>query len=76
MTNYCDNRNKCHDPIEIGEDESALLWYCRECHQTGVIYKDLRGVPDNVEYARVYKRLILQGSDDLLYRYYPQHLRI
>lgn len=71
----CDNKSKCHNVEVIGEDNSAIRWYCNECHECGTIYKDWRGVPDNIEYSRVFKRLILQGGDDLLYRYYPHHLK-
>ena len=72
----CDNTRAAHDPQIIGEDDNALRVQCRECKTIEVIRKDWRGVPENRQYARFYKRDILQGNDNLLYKYYPQHLNV
>jgi hypothetical protein len=72
----CDNTSNCHDPETIGEDSSALRVHCKNCHATIVIRKDPNtGAPEKKQYAEVFKRWILQGSDKLFYRYYPQHLK-
>ena len=73
----CDNVQRCHNPIEIGQDENATRWYCTECKEIGIIRKDpFKRVPEKREYARIYRRDILQGKDNLFYKYYPQNIRI
>ena len=72
---YCDNFFDCHDPITVSEDNNALRVFCKICKDQIVIRKDWRGVPDNRHYSEVFKRYILQGNDNLFYRYYPQHLK-
>lgn len=64
-----------HNPITIGEDNDALRWLCKECKESGVIRKDWRGVHLNREYAKIYKREILQPNSNLFYKYYPTYLR-
>lgn len=72
----CDNINSCHNPITVGEDTNALRVYCKDCHAIIVIRKDYRGVPEKRQYSEVFKRDILQGNDNLFYRYYPQWLKL
>ena len=73
----CDNVQRCHKPLEIGEDSNALRWHCTECKESGIIRKDpFKQVPEKREYARIYRRDILQGKDNLFYKYYPQNIRI
>lgn len=71
----CDNLSACHDPITIGEDGNAMRVYCKNCHSVILIRKDHRGIPDNRAYSKVFKKEILQGHDNLFYRYYPWHLK-
>lgn len=73
--NECDNVSNTHDMDVISEDDSAIRAICKECKHQYVIRKDWRGVPDNVEYAKLFKRWILQGNDNLFYKHYPQHLK-
>lgn len=79
MWNYkmkeCDNISACHDPITIGEDSSAMRVYCKNCKHQYVIRKDWRGIPVNRDYIKIFKRDVLQGNDNLFYKYYPQHLK-
>ncbi len=72
----CDNFRDCHDPIIINEDERAIQWFCKLCNSEGTVYKDERGVPNRFQYYDVFKRLALQGNDNLFYKYYPKHLKI
>lgn len=72
----CNNISYCHDPIIIGEDQSATRVICVQCKHQYVIHKDWRGVPENRQYSKIYKKDILQGNDNLFYKYYPQHIRI
>lgn len=72
----CDNINSCHNPVIVGEDNNAQRVYCPECHDIMIIRKDWRGVPENRKYAEVFKRMILQGKDNLFYKYYSQHLKV
>ena len=72
----CDNKSHCHDPITIGEDINGLRVHCKQCHTTEVIRKMPWGTPHKAQYAAFFKRDILQGNDNLFYKYYPQHLRV
>ena len=74
-TYECDNVSNCHDLITIGEDDDAMRVYCKQCHYQYVIRKDYRGVPEMREYARLFKRDILQGRENLFYKVYSQHIR-
>lgn len=47
---------------------------CSECKEVEVIRKDWRGVPENRSYGKFFRRDVLQGSDNLFYKYYPQYL--
>lgn len=71
----CDNISKCHDLVFVAEDESASRVICKECKHQYVIRKDWRGIHENRQYSKVYKRDVLQGSDNLLYKYHPEFLR-
>lgn len=71
----CDNISACHDPITIAEDISAMRVFCRNCKHQYVIHKDFRGSPEKREYSRIFKRDVLQGNDNLLYKYRPDYLR-
>ncbi len=75
MITPCDNVNATHNPITVGEDNNAQRVYCKDCGSVVVIRKDYRGVPEIRQYAEVFKRDILQGGENLFYRYYPQHIR-
>ncbi len=66
----------CHNPIIQGEDNNALRWICPECKEYGIIRKDWRGVSEKREYAKVFRRDILQGNDNLFYKYNERFLRI
>jgi len=72
----CDNIEKCHNPTVVGEDESTMLVYCNECEGEFHIPKDHRGILNNEEYLKIFRRETLQGNQDLFYRYYSQHLKI
>ncbi len=71
----CDNTSRCHTPITIEEDMNALRWACTTCKESSIIRKDWRGVPENREFSRVYRKEILQPNQNLFYYYYSQHLR-
>lgn len=75
MITECNNQSSCHKPIVIKEDESAMRVLCTECKNQYVIRKDWRGVVDNIQYSKIFKREILQPNSNLFYRYYPQHLK-
>jgi hypothetical protein len=73
--NNCDNIRACHNCDIIAEDMNAARVICKECKEQYVIRKDYRGVPLNRQYAEIFKRDILQGGDNLLYKYRPQFLK-
>lgn len=63
--------------VTIKEDLNALRVGCLECKHEYVIRKDpFKDVPENRQYAKLFKRDILQGSDGLLYKYHPEFLKI
>lgn len=72
----CNNISECHNPVTIGEDINALRVYCKICNAIIIIRKSpITGAPEKKHYAEVFKRDILQGNDNLFYKYYPQWLR-
>lgn len=75
MNYECDNISQCHQPITVGDDNSALRVLCTQCKNQYTIRKDLRGVVDNRQYSKIFRKETLQGNANLFYKYYPQHLR-
>lgn len=71
----CDNISYCHNPITIGEDQNALRVLCTQCKNQYIIRKDWRGVPLNRDYSNIFRKEILQGNDNLFYKYYSMHMR-
>lgn len=71
----CDNISEAHDNIIIAEDANAMRVICRICKEQNVIRKDWRGSPEKRQYAEIFKRDILQGNDNLLYKYRPDFLK-
>ena len=72
----CDNKSSCHNPKTITEDENASRVICTECKNQFVIRKDWRGVPLNRQYGEIYKKDVLQGNDNLFYKYHPEYLTL
>ena len=70
----CDNVARAHSPVIISDDINAVRVLCSECKVQEVIRKDWRGVPENRQYSRFFKRDVLQGNDNLLYKYHPELL--
>lgn len=71
----CDNLSACHRPETVAEDDNALRVVCKDCKAQQVIRKDsVKGVPEKRSYARFFKRDILQGGDNLFYKYHPEYL--
>jgi hypothetical protein len=75
MIKECDNIQNVHNPIVIS-DEGALRVICNQCKRQYVIRKDWRGVCLNRQYSKIFKRDVLQGSDNLFYKVHPQFLNI
>lgn len=71
----CDNKKKCHRLEITGEDLYAMRVICKECWHQYVIHKDWRGAPENRAYSKIYKRDVLQGHENLFYKYYPQFIK-
>ena len=73
----CDAVSQVHDPITIGEDMNALRVLCKQCKHQFVIRKHfIKGNPEMREYAKIFKRDILQPKDPLFYKIYPHYLKI
>lgn len=61
--------------ITISDGDTAMRVLCMECKHQYVIRKDIiKGVPERRQYARLFKRDVLQGGDNLFYKYHPGHL--
>ena len=71
----CDGISNVHDPITVFDGDSALRVLCIQCKKQFVIRKSPNGAPEIKQYAKIFKRDILQGSDNLFYKVYPQHLK-
>lgn len=70
----CDNVSNVHNPIVIAEDECAMRVFCKLCKHQYVIRKDWRGVSENKQYSKIFKRDTLQPHENLFYKVYPQYL--
>lgn len=72
----CDNKSQCHDLRTISDEPNAMRVICTICHKRYIIHKDLnKGNPEKRLYAKIFKRDILQGNDNLLYKYKPEFIR-
>ena len=72
----CNNISNCHSMKEISDGDTAMRVICEICHHQYVIRKDrIKGVPEKRQYAKLFKRDVLQGNDNLLYKYHPEYLR-
>ncbi len=70
----CNNLSDCHDLVLIVEDQNAGRFICKICKQQLVLRKDWRGVYENRAYSKAFKRDVLQGKDNLLYKYHPEFM--
>jgi len=69
----CDNIQEAHDNIVINETPDGIRTYCKICGKVNVIRKDpFSGRMDNIEYSKVFKRDLLQPSENLYYKYLPE----
>lgn len=75
LSGSCDNVSAAHRPVILAEDDNAMRVMCLECKKHETIRKDWRGVPENRQYSAFYKRDILQGNANLLYKYHSEYLR-
>lgn len=72
----CNNKSQCHNPRIIEEDNNAMRVMCNICYHMYIIRKDpIKNVPENRAYSKIFKRDVLQGNDNLFYKYKPEHLR-
>lgn len=72
----CDNKKKCHALDVIAEDICAQRVICKECKITYIVRKNpWNGAPENRGYSKIFKKDVLQGKDNLFYKYHPQWLR-
>lgn len=65
----CDNIRDCHTLEVIGEDNSAIRVYCKECGAQERIGKDKNGNPNNWDVGVLFKRDYLQPPSTLYYKY-------
>lgn len=68
----CDDFSECHDMKTMGEDDNALRVFCRICKHMYVIRKDHNANPEKRTYAKLFKRDIIQPSQNLYYKYYAK----
>jgi hypothetical protein len=72
----CDNKSNAHNMITISDGDTAMRVICTECKHQYFIRKDrIKGTPEKRIYAKLFKKDILQGGDNLFYKYHPEHLK-
>jgi hypothetical protein len=71
----CDNKFACHTMKTIVENDDCIRSICETCKRQYICRKDNRKVPEKKLYARLWRKFILQGKDNLFYKYNPQYLR-
>lgn len=72
----CNNKSNCHNPLILEEDRDAMRVICNICYHQYIIRKrPIEDVPENRQYSKIFKKDILQGSDNLFYKYNPQYIR-
>lgn len=72
----CDNKSQCHEPYIISQDRNAMRVICQHCRHIYIIRKrPAEDVPENRAYSKVFKKDVLQGNDNLFYKYHPQHMQ-
>ena len=77
MTTPCNNKNRCHKPVTIGQDMCAMRVGCSECKNVYVIRIDSRkNAPENRSYSKVFKRDLLQAGTNLYYKYYKGAMNV
>lgn len=60
---------------DISDGDTAMRVICTTCWHQYVIRKDpFKEVPEKRQYAKLFKKDILQGNDNLLYKYHPEFL--
>ncbi len=74
--NPCNNKARCHTLQTISDDPEAMRVICVTCKEQYVIRKDHRAVPENRAYSKIFKKDVLQGNDNLFYKYHPEYLKI
>jgi hypothetical protein len=71
----CDNVSACHTLTTIN-DSDALRVLCSTCKHSYVIRKHpVKDVPENRQYSKIFRKEVLQGKDNLFYKYYSQYLQ-
>ena len=74
MIKYCENISYCHDVKELADTDTMRV-ICKNCKQQHIIRKEpVKDVPEKRSYAKIYKKDILQGNDNLFYKYHPEYL--
>ena len=68
MIRPCDNLSDTHDNILIKEEKDGVRYLCKICKQQNVMRIGEDGRMDNREYTKVFKRDILQPSDNLYFK--------
>jgi hypothetical protein len=76
MIKECDNTWACHELLTTNDDINALRVFCTHCKNHYIIKKDWRGVVDNVQYSKLFRKETLQPHQNLFYKYYPQYLKL
>lgn len=76
MTQECNNVSAAHTIEVIGEDVSAQRVYCKTCKHRYTLRKNpWTGSYEKREASKVLRKDILQGHQNLFYKYNPQFLR-
>jgi len=70
----CNNISHCHN-LQTIDDTDAQRVICDQCKHVFIIRKEpIKNVPEKRLYAKIFKKDILQGKDNLFYKYHPEYL--
>jgi len=72
----CNNTDSVHDNEVINETPDGIRVYCKRCKQINVLRMDLNGRMNNKEYAKIFKKDILQPGENLYYKENPTAMSV
>lgn len=76
MIKPCDNISNVHDNVMIIHEQDGVRYICKICNQQNVLRIGADGRMENRNYARVFKRDLLQPHDNLYFKVYPNKMSV
>jgi hypothetical protein len=76
MKKPCNNKSNCHDNRMITHEQDGVRYICTICWQQNVLRIGEDGRMNNREYTKVFKRDLLQPSDNLYFKVHPDKMSL